>query len=143
MEIITIGDTIKIMYSLTVNDETIREYDDDTLIIGNKANLAGINRFVNKFIGENRDKLTGKKEILHIQPEEGYGFTDKSKIGAIPKKLMSEEVSVGDTVDLSFKDGSNIQGVVKSESDDTFIVDCNHPLVDKELVVEIKFCEFI
>jgi len=32
----------------------------------------------------------------------------------------------------------NYLGQVKSENEDTFIVDCNHPLVDKTLEVNIE-----
>ena len=56
---------------------------------------------------------------------------------------MNSDVRVGDNVDLSFKDGSVVQGLVKSENDDTFIVDCNHPLVNKELIVDIEIIRFI
>ena len=141
MEEIKIGDELTVMYSLSVGDNIIREYDSGTIIVGNKSNLIGLNKYINPFIGKNSDELLGTKTIIQIIPEEGYGLTDKSKIGAIPKKLVSEEVSVGDNIDLSFKNGEIIKGIVKSENEDTFIVDCNHPLVGKELTVDIKFVE--
>ena len=56
---------------------------------------------------------------------------------------MDSNVTVGDNVDLSFKDGATIKGEVKSENDDTFIVDCNHPLCGEELNVRIQVLEFI
>ena len=141
MEEIKIGDELTVMYSLSVGDKIIREYESGTIIVGNKSNLIGLNKYINPFIGKNSDELLGTKTIIEIIPEEGYGLTDKSKIGAIPKKLVSEEVSVGDNIDLSFKNGEIIKGIVKSENEDTFIVDCNHPLVGKELTVDIKFVE--
>ena len=143
MEVIKIGDKLKVKYSLKIGNEVVREYDESELIIGNKSNIGGINRFLNKFIGEKKKSITGLRDTIVIEPELGYGLTDKSKIGAIPKELMNSDVRVGDNVDLSFKDGSVVQGLVKSENDDTFIVDCNHPLVNKELIVDIEIIRFI
>ena len=141
MKEIKIGDKLEVKYSLSVGGKIIREYDIADIIIGNKSNLIGINKYINPFIGKDSSCLMGNKVTLQIPPEEGYGLTDKSKIGAIPKGLMESNITVGNGVDLSFKDGSKIQGIVKSENDDTFIVDCNHPLVNKNLTVEIKFIE--
>lgn len=143
MEVIKVGDKLKVKYSLKIGNEVVREYDESELIIGNKSNIGGINRFLNKFIGEKKKSITGLRDTIVIEPELGYGLTDKSKIGAIPKELMNSDVRVGDNVDLSFKDGSVVQGLVKSENDDTFIVDCNHPLVNKELIVDIEIIRFI
>ena len=143
MEVIKVGDKLKVKYSLKIGNEVVREYDESELIIGNKSNIGGINRFLNKFIGEKKKSITGLRDTIVIEPELGYGLTDKSKIGAIPKELMNSDVRVGDNVDLSFKDGSVVQGLVKSENDETFIVDCNHPLVNKELIVDIEIIRFI
>ena len=143
MEVIKVGDKLKVKYSLKIGNEVVREYDESELIIGNKSNIGGINRFLNKFIGEKKKSITGLRDTIVIEPELGYGLTDKSKIGAIPKELMNSDVRVGDNVDLSFKDGSVVQGLVNSENDDTFIVDCNHPLVNKELIVDIEIIRFI
>tara|TARA_B100001173_G_C15855299_1_gene490551 strand:+ start:35 stop:469 length:435 start_codon:yes stop_codon:yes gene_type:complete len=144
MEEIKIGDKIKVMYSVDVNGKTVKMWSASTLIIGNNSNLRGINQFLNPFIGEDKSSLlTVGKKILLIEPEMGYGLKDNSKIGAIPKDLMSEGVTVGSDVDLSFKDGSTVKGKVKSENDDTFIVDCNHPLCGENLNVTIEVLEFI
>ena len=139
MQEIKIGDELEVKYSLSVGDKLIKKYDISTIIVGNKYNLIGINKYINPFIGEDSSTLIGNKVTLHIPPEEGYGLTDNSKIGAVPKNLMDVGVTVGSSVDLSFKDGSKRPAVVKSENDDTFIVDCNHPLVNKNLIVDIKF----
>lgn len=141
MEVIKIGDELEVMYSLSVDQKIIREYDSATIIVGNRSNLVGLNKYLNPFIGKDKKELVGIKKVIHIIPEEAYGLTDKSKIGAVPKKLISEDVSIGDSVDLSFKNGETIKGVIKSENEDTFIVDCNHPLVNKELKLEIKIVD--
>ena len=35
------------------------------------------------------------------------------------------------------EDGKELPGIIKEENDTTFIVDCNHPLADKTLEVEL------
>ena len=144
MEEIKIGDKIKVMYSIDTEGEIIKEWGESSLKIGDNNNLRKINQFLNPFIGENREKLLeiGKKTFL-VTPEMGYGIVDKSKIGAVPLDIMDENVNVGDSITLDFKDGSKLPAIVKSKNEDTFIVDCNHPLAGKDLNLVIEVLEFI
>ena len=51
---------------------------------------------------------------------------------------MMENNKVDDNVTLNLKDGKSVNGIVKEENKDTFIVDCNHPLCDKELTITLE-----
>tara|TARA_B100000963_G_C22590857_1_gene655424 strand:- start:1252 stop:1683 length:432 start_codon:yes stop_codon:yes gene_type:complete len=143
MELISKGDKINVRYTLLVDKEIVRDEHDTNIIIGAESNLKGLNDYIEPFINKEKSKIEGLEASLFILPDNGYGKTDKSKIGAIPKELMDSGISVGDSVDLSFKDGSTLKGIVKSENEDTFIIDCNHPLVNKILNVRIKFGKFV
>ena len=69
MEVIKVGDKLKVKYSLKIGNEVVREYDESELIIGNKSNIGGINRFLNKFIGEKKKSITGLRDTIVIEPE--------------------------------------------------------------------------
>jgi len=131
------GNIVEIQYNVLIEGKPFEKELTEKLPIGGSTTIEGIADFLLTLCEKEKEEVIGKKISLTIEPEKAYGLRQKNLIGAIPKTLMSEN-KVNDYVTLNLKDGNKLSGQVKSENEDTFIVDCNHPLVDKTLEVNIE-----
>ena len=131
------GNIVEIKYNVLVEGKIIEKGLTEKLSIGDTSTIQGITDFLLTLCEKENKEVIGKKISLVIDPDKAYGLRQKNLIGAIPKTLMLEN-KINDYVTLNLKDGSKLSGQIKSENDDTFIVDCNHPLVDKTLEVDIE-----
>lgn len=76
----------------------------------------------------------GEEKKVELSPEEGFGPHDDDKKLDIPKKLLPFGARAGDIL-------RNDQGelaIVAEVSDTTAVLDYNHPLAGKPVVVKLK-----
>ena len=56
---------------------------------------------------------------------------------------MVGDNTVDDKIMLNLTTGESMYGSIMEEKEDTFIVDCNHPLADKSLVIDIEIVDVV
>jgi len=76
----------------------------------------------------------GEEKKVELRPEEGFGPHDDGKKMEIPKTLLPPGAKEGDIVENDLGDFATVAEV----SDTTAVLDYNHPLAGKPLVVQLK-----
>jgi FKBP-type peptidyl-prolyl cis-trans isomerase 2 len=71
---------------------------------------------------------------LNLQPEEAFGPYDEQKMIEIRRDMLPPTARTGSIYQTS--DGQPI--TVVSLADDTAVVDLNHPLAGKHLVIDVE-----
>ena len=76
----------------------------------------------------------GDSAVVVVAPEEAYGVYNEEAVKTYPaEQFAGIELSVGLPLYGQAEDGSTVQVVVKSFSDEEVLVDNNHPLGGKSL----------
>lgn len=78
----------------------------------------------------------GERKAITLTPEQGFGEWQEDRLTQFPAaKFKDYELEPG--LIMSFTDPSGERpGVVKTVSEDTVVIDFNHPLAGKELVFD-------
>jgi FKBP-type peptidyl-prolyl cis-trans isomerase 2 len=76
----------------------------------------------------------GEEKAVELSPEEGFGTHDDGKTMNIPKSLLPPGAKEGDIVQNALGDFATVAKVL----DATAVLDYNHPLAGKPLVVQLK-----
>jgi FKBP-type peptidyl-prolyl cis-trans isomerase 2 len=77
---------------------------------------------------------TGDEKRVELAPEEGFGPYDVQKKKTIPRRDVPAETKEGDVIE----DRTGQEATVTQLSDSSAVVDYNHPLAGKPVVVKIK-----
>ena len=77
---------------------------------------------------------TGDEKRVALSPEEGFGPYDVQKKKTIPRRDVPAETKEGDVIE----DRTGQEATVTQLSDSSAVVDYNHPLAGKPVVVKIK-----
>tara|TARA_B100001287_G_scaffold268913_1_gene265746 strand:+ start:714 stop:1139 length:426 start_codon:yes stop_codon:yes gene_type:complete len=130
-------------YKITINEELVEEKKGFTLISDHPDNIDGINILLSEF--DNSNLTIHQKESLvkktSIPPSLAYGKHNKNLMGTVPKTLLYKDCKVGDYVLINLKDDTTRRGEIKKVKKESVIVDCNHPLVDKTLDLELEIID--
>ena len=84
----------------------------------------------------------GDKRSIAISPEQGFGQGNPQNVQVIPRNQF-EGMDLSEGLLVIFKDAANTElpGVVKSFTDDTVVVDFNHPLAGKALSFDVEIID--
>ncbi|RFZ85423.1 peptidylprolyl isomerase [Mucilaginibacter terrenus] len=97
--------------------------------------LFGAGQMIPKF-EENLSTLsTGDSYDFHIQAAEAYGEFDEEAVANLPKEMFngSDLPQIGEVLPLQDNNGNRFQGQVVSVTEDSVIVDLNHPMAGQDL----------
>ena len=85
------------------------------------------------------EPIIGKSERWMIPSEECYGSVKTNLIQEVPKENVPLETrEVGKKLQGRGPDGQVVYAEVKQVNDETIVIDLNHPLAGKALVLEMK-----
>jgi len=84
----------------------------------------------------------GEKATLVVPPEEAHGVYDPSKTRRMRKTTFYNGIKVGQTITFQGDLGQPIPSKVVSEDEEYVVLDMNHPLAGKSLVIEIELVDF-
>ena len=76
----------------------------------------------------------GEKKIVELSPSEGFGPHDDGKKMNIPKTLLPFGAKAGDV----FRNDAGELATLAEVSDATAVLDYNHPLAGKPVVIQLK-----
>lgn len=76
----------------------------------------------------------GEEKKIELSPGEGFGAHDDTKKLTVPKSLLPSEAKAGDVLQNDAGDLATVEGV----GDSMAVIDYNHPLAGKPLVVQLK-----
>jgi FKBP-type peptidyl-prolyl cis-trans isomerase SlpA len=84
----------------------------------------------------------GDKRSIAIGPEQGFGQGNPQNVQTLPRNQF-EGMDLSEGLLVIFKDAANTElpGVVKSFTDETVVVDFNHPLAGKSLSFDVEIID--
>jgi FKBP-type peptidyl-prolyl cis-trans isomerase SlpA len=85
----------------------------------------------------------GEERTISIPCAEAYGEVREELIQEVPKKQLPPEIQpeVGMRLVSRTREGQEIPLVVSKMTEDSIIVDANHPLAGKDLIFDVKLVE--
>ncbi len=134
---INMGDDVLVHYTLKLESgdiiETTRKGEPFLAKIGSHDLLPELERVL---IGLDK----GHRKEVKIPPSKGYGERREGLLHEIPKsRLTSEhEPSKNMFVDIFSKDGNRSVVTIHDVKEDSVVLDLNHPLAGRTLVVDIE-----
>tara|TARA_B100000586_G_C20067459_1_gene409146 strand:+ start:441 stop:860 length:420 start_codon:yes stop_codon:yes gene_type:complete len=86
----------------------------------------------------------GESRVIEVSYEEAYGPYDNDKVQNITKRSLPKDISFVTNTVIEFlhqETNEKVPGIIKSVENDYIVVDFNHPLAGKDLIIEIKRLE--
>ncbi|NQY08066.1 MAG: FKBP-type peptidyl-prolyl cis-trans isomerase [Flavobacteriales bacterium] len=140
MRKVTDKDVVKLKYKLTVHDGTVVEDSGDDavdMIMGKGLIIPGFEKLI---LGtEVGYKVEGGK----INKLDAFGEWDKSMEQVVELKEIPREVEIeeGGIMHVGSEGGQGRMATVKEIYDDFIILDFNHPLVGKNLLIDFEILD--
>jgi peptidylprolyl isomerase len=131
------GDKVKVHVNVWLEDGTnfVSSRDDEPLefTIGKGEVISG---FENAVIGME----VGEKKTITITPEDAFGQRHEELVLDVPKSDFPEHIEpvIGERLRIRMKGSDPIEVTVKDLSEDTVILDGNHPLAGYTLTYNIQ-----
>ena len=140
MQQVKSGDTVKVHYSGRLTDGTT--FDSSAgrepleFTVGSGMVIAG---FDNGVMG----MTVGDKKTIQIPVEEAYGPKNEDMIVEFPTSEFPEdlELQVGQRLNMTNSEGHVIPVVITEISEQTVLLDANHPLAGEDLEFDIELVE--
>lgn len=133
------GSTVRIEY--TVTDEAGKLIDTNKggksfrFTHGRQEMIPGVER---QLLGMH----PGEEKKVVVKPEEGYGPVDPTAQTEVPKESVPPEAQeVGKRLLARTQSGQQRLVMVKEVKEGTVILDLNHPLAGKTLLIDVKVLE--
>jgi len=126
-------------YTLTIDGEVIDTSAEDgpiQFIQGSGQIVAGLERAL-------YGMRTGEKKELVVSPADGYGEEDPSAIADIPRSEFPPEIPLEPGVELQLtdKEGDELEAYIVSVSKDMVRLNFNHPLAGKPLYFAVQIAD--
>jgi len=131
---------LKVNYKVEVDNVLMEEKTNFTINPKKDNLLKGVEDYINTLSKKEPSDIIGKKQKLILSPTEAYGHYQTNLVGSIPKEL-NKGIKTGDNILITLNNDKTYNGVVKKEVNDHYVVDCNHPLADKTLRVELEITD--
>jgi peptidylprolyl isomerase len=135
------GDTVHVHYRGTLADGS--EFDSSegreplSFEIGSGQVIPGFDAAVSAL-------EIGESATVTIPAEEAYGCHDDEGIQTFPLDFFGGQVpEVGWTVELETQDGQQVPAAIVGVSEESVVLDFNHPLAGKDLTFEITLVEVV
>jgi FKBP-type peptidyl-prolyl cis-trans isomerase SlpA len=129
--------TVTLHLSLVLEDGTVAEstfedeplsftMGDGTLVEGLELGLYGLK--------------AGDAQRLVLQPQQAFGTHDPDKLHTLARAEFSAELALEAGVIIGFDtpSGEELSGTLVSLTDETVVVDFNHPLAGRVVVFEVE-----
>ncbi|MFO7654689.1 MAG: peptidylprolyl isomerase [Candidatus Krumholzibacteriia bacterium] len=128
------GDRVKIHYTGRLKDGTVFDTSEGRepleFTAGSEELITGVSHAV---IGMEE----GQERTITVPPEEGFGERREDLAQEVPRDALPQDVKVGEP--LTARSGEQeVRVWVRELSDDSAVVDANHPLAGHTLEFDVK-----
>jgi peptidylprolyl isomerase len=134
------GDTIRINYVGRLEDGTVFDSSDTPLefTVGEGDIIPGLEQGV---IGME----VGETKVITIAPELAYGPYMEERVFEMDRKKIpgNFDIEIGLRFQMYRADGMPVLVTVIGMTEDTLLMDCNHPLAGKTLIFETTVEEIV
>lgn len=134
------GDTVRMHYSGSLADGT--EFDSSKgrepleFTLGSGQIIPGLD---NALTGME----TGETKQVVVEPGEGYGERDPSRIQAVPREQIPDHIPTdpGTQLQMQTPDGQTLPVTVAGTTETEVTLDANHPLAGQQLTFDVELVE--
>lgn len=136
------GDTVRVQFTVRLDDGTVYDSSD---ISGPMVFKIGEGKFLPKVEQSVIGMSHGESKTIRIPMEEAYGPRIEERVFEFDRKKASEgfDPVVGQQVQMFRADGKPVSVTVAGVSEKSFIMDCNHPLAGKDLIVDVTLVDIV
>jgi peptidylprolyl isomerase len=136
------GNTVKVNYTVMLDDGTVF---DSTKDLGPFTYTIGLGSVIPGFEKEIIGMSTGESKTVKVSVDDAYGPYYKELIKEVDRSQFPEDFKfeVGQHLELPSGDGQSALVTVLGVSEETVILDTNHPLAGKELTIDIELLEVL
>lgn len=136
------GDTVHVHYRGTLNDGS--EFDSSAgsdpleFVVGSGQVIPGFDTAV-------RGLEPGEKTTVTIPAAQAYGEREEEGLQTFPRDAFPPDADpqVGWAVELSGPDGQRIPAIIADVSDETVVLDFNHPLAGEDLTFDLELVDVV
>ena len=129
------GSNVTIQYTARLQNGTIVDSSNQSnnlnFIVGSERMILGLE---NGIIGFKE----GEERELSILPDEAFGNRSMKLILTIPRITIGEDATVGSYVMMTSKSGDRRKAKIVSMTNDTAVIDLNHPLAGQTIFFKVK-----
>ena len=136
MKQIQLGDTVTVNYTGRLEDGSIF---DSSLNEGREPlkSTLGQGRLIQGFEKGLINMIVGETKTIEIEPENAYGEYNPDMTTIVGKNQVPETIQVGETLQGNTPNGPIIVTVLEI-TEDSVILDANHPLAGKKLIFDLE-----
>lgn len=134
------GDKLRIHYTGRLEDGAVFDTSENRepleFTVGSGEIIPGLDAgVVGMAVGETRE--------VTVAPEDGYGHRDASRIHAVPREAVPDDVPTEPGTQLSVKtqDGGTVPVIVAEVTESHITLDANHPLAGRQLTFDVTLVE--
>lgn len=135
------GDTVRVHYTGTLDDGRVFDSsegrDPIEFTIGSGQVIGGFDSAV-------KGMQAGEERRVTIAAADAYGPRSDERVVTVDRAQLPDDLdpSVGQQLQMS-QNGQTFRVTVADVSDDSVVVDANHPLAGQDLTFELKLVEIV
>ena len=136
------GDTVRIHYTGTLEDgatfDSSAGRDPLEFTLGSGQVIPGFDKAVDGM-------AVGEAKTVEIPAEDAYGPHNPDGRQSIPRDNIPPNIplDIGTQLQMQLPDGRPVPVMVAEVSDETVVLDANHPLAGKDLTFQIELVEIV
>jgi peptidylprolyl isomerase len=135
------GDTVNVHYRGTLADGSEFDSSEDREPLSFEV---GAGQVIPGFDAAVSDLEVGGTTTVTIPADEAYGDHDEEGVQTFPLDFFGGQVpEVGWTVELETQDGQQVPAAIIGVSEESVVLDFNHPLAGQDLTFEITLVEVV
>lgn len=134
---------VTVTYDLYVTEEGEKKHVESATTEQPLVYLHGVGMMLPKFEEHLNGLAIGADYSFTLTAEDGYGEYDEEAIANLPKDMFAETTlpEIGSVLPLQDNNGGHFQGRVASITEDSVLVDLNHPMAGHILHFNGKIVE--
>ena len=137
---VKVGDTVRIHYTGTLDDGTMFDSSEGRapleFTVGTGQIIPGLDRAL-------PGMEIGDRKVVDVPAEEAYGPVDPNARQAVPRDQIPADIPLetGAQLQVQTQGGQVLPVTVAEVSEETVVLDANHPLAGKDLSFAIELVE--
>lgn len=137
------GDTVKVEYTGKLDDGSVFDSSENH---GRPLEFqVGTGQVIKGFDDALLGMSEGEEKEFNIPPQEAYGQHDPTLVQKVPREVFPKDAELvpGLLFEAGLPTGQRVPAMISEVSQETVVVDLNHPLAGKTLNFRIRLKEIV
>ena len=136
------GDTVRIHYTGTLADGSTFDTSSGRapleFTVGSGQIIPGLDRAI-------AGMSVGEKKTVEVPAAEAYGDRNPEGVQSVPRTEVPDHIPLdpGTQLQVQTGDGRTLPVTVAEVTEETVVLDANHPLAGKDLTFEVELVEIV